>query len=123
MGNRTLRIGVRVVFALSLLMNAIVLGLVWRLADFRDEFGLRGTQIPREVRAEFRARIDGNDALTAALANLGTARRAMIAAADERPFDPVAVEAAMANVRTATSGLQDEAQRVLLDSFAAVAEE
>jgi hypothetical protein len=105
----------------SLLANAVVLGLAWRASEWREVLngGTSGfADLPAPIRAEFRDVLAENRAsLVAPLTALGEARREMFAAAAARPYDRVAVEAAMARVREASAALQIEGQRLLLLSF------
>lgn len=118
---RAFAIALRVIFALSLLANAVVLGLWFRVQDLRDTLnggsgGLRS--LPAATRAEIRdALADHQTELRAALDRLGKARAAMFAAA-QTPRDPARLEAAMAEVRAATTALQVEGQRILTEGLA-----
>jgi Spy/CpxP family protein refolding chaperone len=105
----------------SLLANAVVLGLAWRAGELREiaNGGTAGfADLPQPIRAEFRSVLKENRAaLAAPLADLGKARRDMFEAAAARPYDRAAVEAAMARVRAASTTLQVEGQRLLLQAF------
>ena len=114
MGNRTLRIALRVLLALSLLLNAIFLGLALRLNALGAELGLTGQDLTRAERVEFRAAAETDPDIQAALADLRSAREAMFAQLDVTPPDPAAIEAAMAEVREATTRLQTASQAILL---------
>jgi Spy/CpxP family protein refolding chaperone len=98
-----------------------VLGLAWRAGELREiaNGGTAGfADLPQPIRAEFRDVLKENRAaLMTPLVDLGEARRAMFQAAAARPYDRAAVEAAMARVRTATTALQSEGQRLLLQAF------
>ncbi len=119
--NKVLRVLFWLVVCASLLANAVVLGLTWRTGDIRAAIngGTSGfTGLPAPIKAEFRAVLAENKRdLVRPLAALGQARREMFAAAAARPYDRAAVEAAMARVREASSTLQTEGQRLLLQSF------
>jgi uncharacterized membrane protein len=110
-----------VISVLSLLANAIVLGLVLRLGEMRTVLngGGEGFQgLPRAVRAEVRRSLAAQRSdLTAPLARLGAARRAMLDAAAARPYDAAAVAARMAEVRTASGEVQAALHRIMLDAF------
>lgn len=119
-----LRVLFWMVVAASLLANAVVLGLWLRTSAMRDEIG--GTafrDLPRAARLEARrALVENREGLRAAITRLGEARRAMFAAAEARPYDRAAVEAAMLGVRDATDALQAEGQKALLVAFDRAAE-
>jgi Spy/CpxP family protein refolding chaperone len=110
-----------IVVCASLLANAVVLGMAWRAGELRQiaNGGTAGfADLPAPIRAEFRDVLKENRAaLTAPLADLGEARRDMFDAAAARPYDRAAVEAAMERVRTASTALQAEGQRLLLQAF------
>ena len=120
-----LRVLFWIVVGASLLANAVVLGLWLRTSELREEIG--GTafrELPRAARLEVRRAMVANRAeLRAALKDVGEARRAMFATAEARPYDRAAVEAAMERVREATSALQAEGQKVLLQGFDKAAEQ
>jgi hypothetical protein len=109
------------VLGVSLLANAVVLGLVLRFAAFSDGTGgLRSfwSSIPAETRADIRAGLAANRAeLRGLLADLGAARAEMLTAAAARPYDRDAVLAAQAKVRAATDALQVRTQALMLDAF------
>lgn len=114
MGNRHLRILLRVTLAVSLIVNAVMLGLILRLDAIRDQLGFdRGFAL--ELRQEFRAQASGDAALSSAVQDVGAARAAMMDMLEAQPFDRAATEAQMAELRAATTALQAEAQRLLLD--------
>lgn len=119
-----LRVLFWIVVGASLLANAVVLGLWLRGSALRDEIGSTAFRdLPRAVRLEARrALVENRAALRAALQAVGEARRAMYTAAEARPYDRAAVEAAMERVREATSVLQAEGQKVLLQAFDKAAE-
>ena len=120
--NRPVRLVLWVVLALSLLLNAVTLGVVWRVNDIRRSLtgntaGLSG--LPAGVRADLaRAVFDRPPQITAAIANLGAARRLMFEASAARPFDRAALEATLKSVREATTALQVEGQLLLLEIIA-----
>lgn len=120
-GSSALRWLLYAVLALSLLFNAVALGIWLRV---RDAASLDGgwRSLPAETRAEFRAAIrDRGSELRQRLADLSEARAALRAAGEARPYDRAAVEAAMARVRQATTDFQIAAQEVLLRGFDAAA--
>ncbi len=117
------RVALYLLLAVSLLGNAVALGLWLRL---RDAGGVDGAwrRLPPETRAEFRAAVaDRGSELRARFRALASARAEMLAAAEARPYDRAAVEAAMARVSAATLALQDEAQGLLLRGLDAAAQE
>jgi uncharacterized membrane protein len=122
---RVLSVGLRVVFVLSLLMNAAAIGVWMRVHSLRDTLnggssGLAG--LPREVRSELRGAMRSHRGeFVSALDRLGAARKAMFAAANARPYDAAKVEAAMADVRVATTALQEEGQKLLAEALASAA--
>lgn len=120
-----LRVLFWIVVGASLLANAVVLGLWLRTSELREEIGGAAFRdLPRAARLEARrAMVENRAALRAALREVGEARRAMYAAAEARPYDRAAVEAAMERVRAATSALQAEGQKALLQAFDKAAEQ
>lgn len=120
-----LRVLFWIVVGASLLANAVVLGLWLRTGELREEIGGAAFRdLPRAARLEARrAMVENRAALRAALKDAGDARRAMYAAAEARPYDRAAVEAAMERVRAATSALQAEGQKALLQAFDKAAEQ
>jgi uncharacterized membrane protein len=109
------------ILCLSLLANAIVLGLLLRLGNLRDlaNGGSDGwIGVPAEARSLFRAELAENrPELLELVAELGRARAEMFTAAAARPFDRAAVEAAQAKVRVASTALQARSQLLMLDAF------
>ena len=114
-----------VIAVLSLLANAVVLGLFLRLGEMRDVLNGGGegmSGLPRATRAEVRrALADERADLVAPLARLGAARRAMFDAADARPFDATEVARRMEEVRAASAALQVALHGIMLDAFARAA--
>ncbi len=113
MRNKVLRIFLRVLLAVSLLVNVVGIGLLLRAIDLRNEAGLQDTRLPRDLRVAFREVARDDPALITQLQALGDARRVMMAAAATRPLDQEALDAAMAEVRAQTAALQVEGQRIL----------
>jgi uncharacterized membrane protein len=108
------------VVAASLLMNAVVLGLYLRFGNLRGDSGFGG--LPDGMRDELRAALrDHRRDLIRPLAELKSARRAMVEAVAARPFDRATVEAAMTRVREASLSLQQSAQTIMLDAVAEAA--
>ncbi|MGL4235647.1 hypothetical protein [Tabrizicola sp.] len=109
------------ILCLSLLANAVVLGLLLRLGNLRDvaNGGSEGwTGVPAEARSLFRAELAENRAeLLGLLTELGRARAEMFTAAAALPYDRAAVEAAQAKVRAASTALQARSQLLMLDAF------
>lgn len=115
MQNKVFRIALRVLLVLSLLMNVVVIGFGLRLMELRDKAGLQDTRFPREFTRRFMDQAEDDPALLSQLARLGDARREMLAAAEARPFDRAALEAAMQKVRQETAALQVLGQGLMLD--------
>lgn len=115
MRNRVLRITLRVVLVLSLLANVFVIGVVLRAVELRDRAGLKDTRFPPELGRAFMEVVEDEQEIWNQLAQLGDARRAMMAAAEARPLDREALVAAMAEVRRQTATLQIEGQRIMLE--------
>ena len=115
MGNRGLRIALRVLLVLSLLVNFVLLGLFLRLNTVRTELGFSGGALSHWERMEFQRSAAADPALRAALGEMRVAREAMfeILAADVP--DRAAAEAAMTEVRRTTDALQVELQRIVID--------
>ncbi len=116
MGNRALRILLRVVLAVSLIANAAMIGLLLRLGAIRDEMGFERAAVAPEIRREFLARAPEDETLRQAVQNLGTARATLMDLLENAPLDTAAIEAQMAEVRSATEALQTEAHRILLEA-------
>jgi uncharacterized membrane protein len=114
------RILLWVVLGVSLLANAVVLGLALRFGAFSEDAGWRsgwGT-LPAEARGYFRSELAENRSeLRTMVSSLREARSEVFAAAAARPYDRAAVEAAQAKVRALTSALQIKGQEMLLDAF------
>lgn len=114
-----------IVVAASLLANAVVLGLFLALADVRQALngGSAGFRdLPPDIRVALRQSVTAErGALQGQLRALGSARRAMVQAAAARPYDPAALEAAMAEVRRASAELQTAAHAVLARAAAQAA--
>ncbi|MFN0114463.1 MAG: periplasmic heavy metal sensor [Paracoccaceae bacterium] len=110
---------------LSLFANAVVLGLWLRGSEMREVLNGGGegfAGLPRDIRAEVRRSLQaGRSDLTAPLARLGAARRAMLDAAAARPYDAAAVEVRLAEVRAATAEVQESAHAILLGAFSRAA--
>lgn len=108
---RIFRIGFVVIACLSLLINAVLLGVGISLSK-RGVFDRGSSQalmeIPREIRRTY---VDDLRAKRAELRQLRDdvrdKRRVMIEAAGANPIDPDALEAAMADVRAATARMQN----------------
>ena len=119
MGNRGLRIALRVLLALSLLVNAVLLGLFLRINTVRTELGFSGGALSQSERMEFRRNAASDPALRTALAEMRVAREAMFAILAADAPDRAATEAAMAEVRRTTNALQVELQRIVVDIVSA----
>lgn len=115
---RIFRIVFVVVACVSLLVNAVLLGIGARLANegVIGQGMLRAVaDLPRDTRRAFRDSLRADRATLRALRqDLNTKRRAMIAIAGERPVDSAALRAAMQDVRTATTRLQQAAHDAIL---------
>ena len=109
------------ILGVSLLANAVVLGLVLRLGNLRDlaSGGSDGwAGLPSETRSVFLSELRANRPdLRALVADLGRARADMFAAAAARPYDRAAVGATQARVRSASSALQIATQLMMLKAF------
>lgn len=107
--------------AISLLLNAVAVGIFLRLNSFRstlngDSGGLRAMNDDLTTAVVMSIRSHKEDFDTS-LNRLGKARREMFDAAAARPYDQARVEAAMEEVRAATTALQLQGQMVLLEEF------
>ncbi|MGD1923719.1 MAG: periplasmic heavy metal sensor [Paracoccaceae bacterium] len=115
---RILRIAFVTVACLSLLLNAVVIGVGLRLAD-RGWFAASPAgalaDMPREMRQSFVAALRAERPRLRGLADdLRAQRTEMLKIAAQEPVDRVALEAAMANVRAATTRVQSAAHSVIL---------
>jgi hypothetical protein len=116
-GRSPWRFALYLVLFLSLLANAVVLGLWLRLRG-TAALGEGWRELPAPARAEFRARLaESRPEFARRLAELAEARRGVLEAAERRPFDRAAVEAAMARVRALTAALQADGQALLLGAL------
>jgi uncharacterized membrane protein len=103
--------------AVSLFGNAVAVGFTLRLAEVRDVLqgesaGMR--DLPPDLRSSIRQRvINARGEFREKLQALGEARGRMIAAAKAEPYDAAALEAAMADVRAATTEVQLLTQSLL----------
>lgn len=117
MGPRVWRIGLRVLLLVSLALNAVAIGVLVRLAEFRDRTGLEGAGLPREIRRAFREMAPKDERLMEEVRALGAARRAVIEAGTARPVDPEALDRAFAAMRAQSAVTQEAAQAVLREAF------
>ncbi|MCA0921091.1 periplasmic heavy metal sensor [Pseudooceanicola nanhaiensis] len=113
------------VLVLSLFLNAVTLGVLWRFNTIRTTLNGDGgglSMMSQDLRSgiifAMRAR---RGEFTEAFERIGAARRAMFEAANARPYDREAVLAAMEEVRLATTEMQEMGQQLLLDNFDAAA--
>lgn len=109
------------VLALSLLANAVVIGLWMR---FREASGGEPLwrRLPAEARIAFRENLnDVQSPLRLQIRALAKARATLFDIAAARPYDRPRVEAALADVAEATRILQATAQGILLQGFDAAA--
>lgn len=118
---RILRLAFVTIACLSLLINAVVLGIGLRLAD-RGMLWKDAAQalhaLPSETREALVASlVTQRPQLRALRETLQEERRAMLALVVDKPVDPMAVEAAMARVRAATTALQLAAHDTILNSL------
>jgi uncharacterized membrane protein len=124
--NKALRVVFWLIFAGSLLANAVVLGLLLRFGELRSALNGGGggfADLPPEIRQEFRDVLRENrGTLRAPLLALGAARRNLFEVAAARPYDRAAVQAALQEVRTASAALQVAGQDLLLMTFDKAAE-
>lgn len=117
---RAFRIGFIVLACLSLLMNAVVIGIGVRLADR----GLLGggvgqvlAEMPRDTRRAFARDLKAEQPrLRSMLHELRAHRKRMLELAAARPGDPQALAEAMADVRAATTRLQAAAHEIMLET-------
>ena len=118
------RYGLRGLLAVSLLLNAIALGVLLRFGSVIEELGFRDTSFPREVREAFRDEFKSpaGDPVRAALKDVAEGRRALIALGTQEPFDEAAVQAAMAKARANSTVLIEAGQAVLLEAMRKAAE-
>lgn len=115
MNNRLIRIILRVVFALSLLLNAVVIGLGLQIAELRAFYGPSDIRLSRELRQSFIESARNDAALAAEAARLSESRTEMYELSQTKPVDQPALEAAMARVRDQTRALQEKSQALLLE--------
>ncbi|MEL6479055.1 MAG: periplasmic heavy metal sensor [Pseudomonadota bacterium] len=123
---RVFRLLFVVVACLSLLANAVLIGVGVRLSNaglIGNGIGASISEIPRETRRAYIRGMRAKRADLRALAQeLGAHRRTMAAALAADPPDPEALSAAMAEVRAATTRLQTAAHEAILDIHAQSAE-
>ena len=117
MNNRIIRILMRVTFAVSLILNAIAIGIFLQLSEMRSFFGMANTRLPAEVRREFIAAAKRDTDLRTAAERLGAERQEMIRLGLTDPIDQEALEAAMQRVRDGTVALQLRSQSILLETL------
>ncbi len=117
MNNRLVRIGLRVVFALSLLLNALTVGVLLQLSEIRSFYGLGDARLPRDIRRDFFDMARGDAELAAESAKLGAARTRMVEIGSALELDQAALEAAMAEVRDQTLALQQKSQALLVEAI------
>jgi uncharacterized membrane protein len=124
--NKALRLAFWLIVALSLLANAIVLGLFLRFGELRSALNGGGggfADLPPEIKQEFRTTLRENrDTLRDPVRALGDARRRLFDTAAARPYDRAAVQAALEDVRVASAALQLAGQDLLLQAFDRAAE-
>lgn len=115
---RIFRIGFVVVACISLLVNAVILGIGINLSKrgwFDRDAGQAFMAIPRETR---RAYLDDLRAerpdLNRLRDDLRAKRKAMLEVAATEPVDPEALGAALEEVRAATTRLQAAAHNVMI---------
>lgn len=117
------RIVLILALVLSLIGNALALGALYRLRETRTALlgpDVAASRLPDDLRRDLRRalRAEARD-LMPLLREVGTARAAVVATLQARPFDPAAADAAMTRFRTATDALLAEAQTVILDRMEA----
>ncbi|MEL6640857.1 MAG: hypothetical protein AAFP98_06025 [Pseudomonadota bacterium] len=117
MSNRLIRIATRVIFVLSLLLNAVIIGIALQIAELRSYYGPAETRLPREIRRNFVDTAKADDTLAQEAALLSAARTEMFDLSQATPLDREALEAAMANVRAQTANLQERSQALLLETI------
>ena len=113
---RAIRIGLRVVLALSLLGNAATAAVILRLLDLRDELDLQGTTLPAPAAADLRDALSAErEALQPTISALAEARRDLAALAMKRPADPDELDAVLARIAARSAELQLQGQVVMRD--------
>lgn len=109
-GRRIFRIVFVGIACLSLLLNAVLIGVGVRLAErgwLGGGVGRALAEMPRETRQIYAAGLRAERPTLAALnKELRSRRTEMLRIAAADPVDPVALAAAMENVRAATTSLQ-----------------
>lgn len=115
---RVFRIGFVVIACVSLLVNAVLLGVGISLSKrgvFDPAAGQALMDVPRDVRRAYVRDLAANrEELRALRDDLRAKRRAVIEAAAAIPVDPAAMEAAMADVRAATTRMQTALHATML---------
>lgn len=120
-GGRILRVLFVVVACISLLVNAVFIGIGVRLAD-RGILGNGNARIlagmPAETRRTYVDALRSNKPELRRLADeLKERRREMLTIAAKTPVDAAALASAMQQVRTATTRLQSASHEALLGSL------
>ncbi|MEM9061869.1 MAG: periplasmic heavy metal sensor [Pseudomonadota bacterium] len=114
-GRRIFRIAFIAVACISLLLNAVVIGVGLRLAD-RGWFAPGAlAEMPRDLRRTYAEALRAERPVLRALADdLKLQRSEMLRIAAEEPVDRAALDAAMARVRAATGKVQSAAHDIIL---------
>ena len=115
---RIFRIGFVIIACISLLVNAVLLGVGISLSK-RGVFD-RGShqalmEIPRDIRRTYVKDLRDNGAELRRLRDdVRAKRQVMIETAGAQPVDPAALEAAMKDVRLATTRMQTELHAIMM---------
>jgi len=117
---RRARLYIAILAGLSLLLNAVLVGIAVRLWS-RTDGGTASAvffSLPMEVRQELRGALsDSNGRLRAAQAQVQEAREVLqMLLSQDRP-DPTALQRAMSDVRTATERLQIELHAIIFRHY------
>ena len=120
-GRKLFRIGFVVLACISLLVNAVIIGVGVRLADRGVIGGGVGTairEIPRDIRQEYIAGLRAvRPTLRGLREELKQRRKEMLMLAAEETPDPKALAVAMGEVRRATTRLQAAAHEAMLGTI------
>ena len=119
MRRRALRVVLAVVFGLSLILNAVVVGAALRLWHARGDRPAVMLGIDPELRRDLRAAFRDDAEIVAARARLSEARSTLSALLSAPDADRAALESATGDVRRATTALQEALHRRMLEFHAA----
>lgn len=116
---RILRIAFVVIACVSLLVNAVIIGLGVRLSErgFNGQFTRGVISMPREIRRTYADGLRANrPELKRLRRDMRMKRRAMLDLASAQPVDRAALAAAMRDLRDATTRLQEASHRAMLSA-------